>query len=67
MSSPFTNAGKPIFQPNATCSAAIVSAAAPGNSSTRDRYAPVDLRHASSGPTPVSESNTKPSGTIHLL
>ena len=27
----------------------------------------VDLRHASSGPMPVSDSSTRPIGSIHLL
>src|SRR5207245_3091651 len=53
--------------PSAASVAAVTSAAATGKMNESRRFEIVDFRHASSGPTPVRNSSTKPIGTIHLL
>src|SRR5688572_22604141 len=53
--------------PRAIIAPPTVSPATVGHRNCSRRLAIVDLRHASSGPTPVSSSSTSPIGTIHLL
>src|SRR3954469_13149051 len=53
--------------PSAARTPAVTTASATGKTNESRRLESVDLRHASSGPTPVRNSRTKPIGTIHLL
>src|SRR5688500_5239429 len=53
--------------PRATSEPETSSAIATGHMNCSTRLPVVDLRHASSGPTPVSVSSANPIGSIHLL
>ena len=53
--------------PSAYRTTAATSATVTGHMNCCTRFVTVDLRQASSGPTPVSSSNVSPIGSIHLL
>src|SRR2546426_3397058 len=53
--------------PIARISTAVTAAVTAGHRKLSRRFESVDLRHASSGPTPVRSSRTRPIGSIHLL
>jgi hypothetical protein len=46
---------------------AVTAQASDGHRNCSTRFRTVDLRHASSGPVPVSSSRIRPIGNIHLL
>src|SRR4030095_5818438 len=53
--------------PNHATATTVTIADATGHKNCWRRLASVDLRHASSGPTPVRNRRMNPTGVIHLL
>ena len=54
-------------KPTAYSPAPVAAARPSGQANWYARLAGLDLRHASSGPTPVRNSSARPIGTIHVL